>query len=491
MGRKSRSRIENVSNINTVWDQKEFQNEYKAWYNEWNQGERWGIIGFETRPKTVVGQIKEHGRARHARSPPESIEYGFGNLMLEVDKLVNSEVVLENDINKLDKVITNMEIILNKPHLNPQNIRFSNVVTKFKAPKNEDGEPIVKRTTPWYGHYRTPAFVQYMKWKKQQGLIDTNIIIPEAETEWGNKSQNKANPPMYQAVISLLEIAKDARDAPKELPEGEPLLLFISDTHTGSKGGLHQINTIAQFAKEVVNEPYIYPGGKSKSKKIILSRLREKFEEQVFEITGSNERDYLMFVNGFNKILGTDGTFTIKLKFPQSAGALRSLMKNIPGLDLSKVTRPRGEGAPAELEYGEGVLIKMADQLNKIAEQMTIIKKARQKIPQNLVRKATREYMDSLEMDTQLTQLKGGEKHHDSIRELVIKYAKEEMNPIRVAYLGKRDMGHHIAGVLNRKENFTGTLESSGKEYHINKKTGYIHAVPYPTWTKKEGKLNE
>ena len=60
MGRKSRSRIENVSNINTVWDQKEFQNEYKSWYNEWNQGERWGIIGFETRPKTVVGQIKEH-----------------------------------------------------------------------------------------------------------------------------------------------------------------------------------------------------------------------------------------------------------------------------------------------------------------------------------------------------------------------------------------------------------------------------------------------
>ena len=157
-----------------------------------------------------------------------------------------------------EDIIKNMESILNKPHLNPQNIRFSNVVTRFKAPKREGDEPVIKRTTPWYGHYRTPAFVKYMKWKKEQGLVEAGTAIPEAQSDWGNKSENKANPPMYQAVIGLLDIAKDALVAPKDLPEGEPLLLYISNLHKGPGGGLHQIASIQAFSKEILEDAYIY-----------------------------------------------------------------------------------------------------------------------------------------------------------------------------------------------------------------------------------------
>jgi len=40
--------------------------------------------------------------------------------------------------------------------------------------------------------------------------------------------------------------------------------------------------------------------------------------------------------------------------------------------------------------------------------------------------------------------------------------------------------------MIDRKENFTGTLKSSGEEYYIHKTR-----QANPIWTKKEGKLNE
>tara|TARA_R110002020_G_scaffold120910_4_gene275270 strand:+ start:5251 stop:6732 length:1482 start_codon:yes stop_codon:yes gene_type:complete len=431
MPRKSKSRIQNVGNVSTVWNQKEFLGKFQTWRNTWNQGERWGIIGAQGRPKTVVLELKEHGRAKWARSPPESIEYGFGNLLLEVDNLVKSETILETDMEHLEDIIKNMESILLKPHLNPQNIRFSNVVTRFKAPKREGDEPVIKRTTPWYGHYRTPAFVKYMKWKKEQGLVEAGTAIPEAEADWGNKSENKANPPMYQAVVGLLEIAKDALVAPKELPEGEPLLLYISNSHKGPGGGLHQISSIQAFTKEILEDAYIYPSGSSKSRKIILSRLRERFQSEEFEVTG-DEAKFLFFIDGFDKILGTENGFTIKLDFPQSAGALRSLIKNIPGLDLSTITRPRSANAPPELEYKPGIELKMlnlAKTLKDASDSLQILKAGPSQAKYNFTtfKQAVLEYADSLEEGTILINISNPKSqyyyHYAAILDL---YAKIE-----------------------------------------------------------------
>tara|TARA_R110000751_G_scaffold42374_5_gene98462 strand:+ start:779 stop:2272 length:1494 start_codon:yes stop_codon:yes gene_type:complete len=413
MPRKSKSRIQNVGNVSTVWNQQEFLGKFQAWHSTWNQGERWGIIGAQGRPKTVVLELKEHGRAKWARSPPESIEYGFGNLLLEVDNLVKSETILETDMEHLETIIKNMELILNKPHLNPQNIRFSNVVTRFKAPKREGDEPIVKRTTPWYGHYRTPAFVKYMKWKKDQGLVEAGTAIPEAQSDWGSKSENKANPPMYQAVTTLLDIAKDALVAPKTLPEGEPLKLYISNLHKGSDGGLHQITSIQTFIKEILQDASIYPAGKSRSRKIILMRLREKIQAKEFEVT-ADEAKFLSFIDGFGKILGTENGLTIQLDFPQSAGALRSLIRDIPGLDLSTITRPRAANTPPEIEFKPGIELKMlnlAKTLKDASDSLQILKSNRKggykksKYSFASFKQSVIEYVDGLEEGSILSNL--------------------------------------------------------------------------------------
>ena len=458
MPRKSRSKIQNVGNISTVWNQKEFLGKFQTWFNTWNQGEKWGIIGAEGRPKTVVLELKEHGRAKWARSPPESIEYGFGNLLLEVDELVKSETILETDMEHLEDIIKNMESILQNPNLNPQNIRFSNVVTKFKEPKREGEEPIIKRTAKWYGHYRTPAFVKYMKWKKSQGLVEPGIPIPEAENEWSNKAQNKANPPMFQAITSLLEIAKDALEAPKELPEGEPLMLYISNLHKGPDGGLHQVSSIQNFAREIVEDPTVYPGGASRKRRIILQRLRERFEAEEFEVTG-DEAKFLLFVDGFNKILGTEGGFTIKLNFPRSAGALKSLMREIPGLDLSQITRPRAADTPPEIEFKPGVELKMLKAvqiLKNTTDALQVLRKAKYDI--QTLREAVAQITDNLE-DGETIRSKDLNDYYDNIIDIYLDLQSEKtglsIKQLKMT-IKHKNMLNIIRNILMNTNNFKG-----------------------------------
>jgi len=482
MPRKSKSRIQNVGNVSTVWNQKEFLGKFQAWHNTWNQGERWGIIGAEGRPKTVVLELKEHGRAKWARSPPESIEYGFGNLLLEVDNLVKSETILETDMEHLEDIIKNMELILNKPHLNPQNIRFSNVVTRFKAPKREGDEPVIKRTTPWYGHYRTPAFVKYMKWKKEKGLVEAGTAIPEAQSDWGSKSENKANPPMYQAVVTLLDIAKDALVAPKTLPEGEPLKLYISNLHKGSGGGLHQITSIQAFIKEILQDSYIYPAGKSRSRKIILMRLRERIQAKEFEVT-ADEAKFLSFIDGFNKILGTENGLTIQLDFPQSAGALRSLIRDIPGLDLSTITRPRAANTPPEIEFKPGIELKMlnlARALKSTSDSLQILKATNySKYNFTTFKQAVLEYVDNLEEGATLTNLEDPKStnyfHYVAILDLYTKMESENsgLTEPQVAQQTRYKKLYRIIGKILRNDiNFDGYFFS----YHRNTKNGlYVY----------------
>jgi len=217
-----------------------------------------------------------------------------------------------------------------------------------------------------------------MKWRHSVGESEGQLRIPDADREWSSARQDSANPPMLQAVNSLLKIAQETLESAGggEIPDGEPLTIYMLDTHAGPDGGLHQISSIQDFATEIINDPSIYPGGSSISRRIILQRLRQKFEEQIFEV-GANESEYLNFIPGFTNIIGTDEGFNMKLRFPPSAGALKSLMKNIPGLDLGTITRPTAEGAPPEVveRYREGVIIKSLEQIHKMTKLLPILKR--------------------------------------------------------------------------------------------------------------------
>lgn len=356
---------------------------YNAWKEKWNDGDSWGIVGGtvdDPKPKTVLEQVMEHGDATYARDGARSME-GLGDLIASLEEILDGDVIETEHVKALDIAINGMFSILKDSKWNPRNIPFETIV-EFAETDNPK-KPNVKKDTV-YGHYRTKAYNEYAEWaiENKKGYKGSKSI-PTTDESWYDKKKGKAKPPLWQAITGegstqtgkggILAIARDAKEAVTKITIGDDTQIAVYNISTGPTQ-LAQIKSVQEKVIEVLQNPNIYPAGKSRAP--VKDRLNAAFTEESYAIRNKEEAALLSFAKGFNKIANIEEIKSVKLRFPTSNKSLNAVIRNVLknlGEDLKQYQTPKAKDgtASAGLVLKHEEVSKRASSLQEMLQKKT------------------------------------------------------------------------------------------------------------------------
>ena len=298
---------------------KSIKGAYAAWERRWNKGSAWGIVGGkkgEAKPDTVLETVLNHGDSTYARDQARSTE-GLGVLIKALKEVFDGTVIETAEKEKLQEAIDDMLGVLREDKWNPRNIPFRTVVSFTET----DDEPIVERDTV-YGHYRTEAYNEYVTWALEN-KPNFNGQLAETKSSWYNEKKGEAKPPLWQAITGegetdygkngLLALARQALKGIQKIkmPDGTRIAVF-----NNSKGPIQlaQIKSVQEKVIEVLQNPSIYPAGKSRAP--MKDRLNAAFTNESYAIRNKEEAELLNFARGYDRIEGIEKIKSIQLRFP-------------------------------------------------------------------------------------------------------------------------------------------------------------------------------
>jgi len=329
---------------------------YNAWKSKWSEGTNWGIVGGtadDPKPKTVLEQVLSHGDATYARDQARSIE-GLGDLIESVEEILDGDVIETEHVKALDVAIDGMFEILKNPKWNPRNIPFFTIV-EF-AETDDPEKPEVEKETV-YGHYRTKEYNQYTRWAQKNKGKKFKGKLATSKEEWYDKKKGKAKPPMWQAITGegstqtgkggILAIARDARDEVDKISIEDDTQIAVYNISTGPTQ-LAQIKSVQEKVIEVLQNPNIYPAGKTRAP--IKDRLNAAFSEESYAIRNKEEAALLSFAKGFNRIANIEEIKSVKLRFPTSNKSLNAVIRNVLknlGEDIKQYQTPKAKDGTA------------------------------------------------------------------------------------------------------------------------------------------------
>ena len=344
-------------NVDQSFDIGSIKGDYDAWKSKWNKGKNWGIVGGKdgNKPKTLLETVLSHGDATYARDQARSIE-GLGTLLEALTEVFDGDTVEVEHRMKLELAIEGMSETLkrDKGQWNPRNIPFETVIEFNET--DDPQEPDVVRGTV-YGHYRTKAYNEYAEWANKN-KPNSNIKIATANDDWSDKEKNKSRPPLWQAITGvgetdegkggILFIARKALKGVDKIKMGDGNRIAIFNNSTGPKQ-LAQIKSVQEKVIEVLQNPSIYPSGKSRAP--MKDRLNAAFTNESYAIRNKEEAKLLNFAKGYDRVEGIEKLKTVKLRFPKNNLALnRTIVEvlRILGEEIQSYQTPKAKEGTAK-----------------------------------------------------------------------------------------------------------------------------------------------
>ena len=118
-----------------------------------------------------------------------------------------------------------------------------------------------------------------------------------------------------------------------------------------SKGPLQlaQIKSVQEKVIEVLQNPNIYPGGKSRAP--MKDRLNAAFTNESYAIRNKEEAALLSFAKGYDRVEGVEKLKTVKLRFPRNNLALNKTIVQvlkILGQEMKNYQTPKAKDGTAK-----------------------------------------------------------------------------------------------------------------------------------------------
>tara|TARA_R110002012_G_scaffold183332_6_gene349751 strand:- start:23121 stop:24365 length:1245 start_codon:yes stop_codon:yes gene_type:complete len=376
--------FDNIDQKLTIGD---VRGRYTAWRSRWNKGTAWGIVGGakdgKVKPKTVLESVLSHGDATYARDQARSIE-GLSAMLTSLMEVFDGDVVETSHIDSLQEDIDDLVNLLQDKKWNPRNIPFETIVSFTET--DDPQKPIVKRDT-MYGHYRTKEYNKYVEWglKNKKGFKGQ---MATSEVEWSNPKKGTARPPLWQAITGegetdygkngILAIARDAIKAIKKIKIGDGTTIAVFNNSAGPRQ-LAQIKSVQEKVIEVLQNPSIYPAGKSRAP--MKDRLNAAFTGESYAIRNTDEAKLLSFAKGYERVEGIEKIKGLKLRFPSNNIALNKTIKLVLqqlGQEIQQYQTPKAKEGTAKpgLVLKQEMnnmswknILKLSEKQKKIAEQ--------------------------------------------------------------------------------------------------------------------------
>ena len=140
---------------------------------------------------------------------------------------------------------------------------------------------------------------------------------------------------------------------------GDGNRIAIFNNSAGPKQ-LAQIKSVQEKVIEVLQNPSIYPSGKSRAP--MKDRLNAAFTNESYAIRNKEEAELLNFAKGYDRVEGIEKLKTVKLRFPKNNLALnRTIVEvlRILGEEIKSYQTPKSKDGVAK----PGLVLKQQDEL--------------------------------------------------------------------------------------------------------------------------------
>jgi hypothetical protein len=351
--------------VEQEWNKEGTKRALQEWVEYWSEGDKWGIVGgnklrSSITPNTVIEQARMHGKAIVSRDGNTAFK-GMSDLVTSIEKLIEGAIT-QPEIDEFYQKHKDLKELLQIPHKNPQNIEFHTVI-EFSEPVGEDDEPIITRGKV-FGHYRTLAYNEYALWMKDNKPEKKNLPkFAKTKAEWYSDEPEAANPPLLQCIANkdhgLLAVVRKVDKA-----IGGPKAKNIKHKK-GTIGKfpvlgkppaeLANISTMREHIETILNDPSIYPGGKSRAP--VKQRLNDAFNNMVFTADSQDIQILENLFIDFKEMPGHENLKQFRLYFPKSNITINKLIRAVMGEDLDTFQKP---GTIPE-EVKPGLTLKMQD----------------------------------------------------------------------------------------------------------------------------------
>lgn len=226
-----------------------------------------------------------------------------------------TEIIFEEDVEKVEKIIERLELFNGSKTLDPRNIKFE------KVPSGT-----IKRKGKWeitgyettYGHYRTPEYVKARK--RVYNSTESGVV----NSAWFSSERDESQPPMWQAMFANADGVKNAsgtflikkgllkicQDFIKEI---EKPINFIQLNFATGGGNFNMDTKAGQLAnwallrnwiKKELSKPDTYGGGGSANRVYFTgsdSRILTKLNKKIWNRNQSSSK-FLTSIGGLEHL---------------------------------------------------------------------------------------------------------------------------------------------------------------------------------------------
>ena len=359
--------------------------EYKSFWGP-SKNSQFGITGKpdantgKVNAKSVYLSVENHGRVGMSR---KNIDFsGGGSILEKLKSFLERETFLEEDLLDFEDMERDLKRIETRTGRNPANIKFRTMIS-FKPPAGEDDEPEIERGVV-AGHFLTVPYWEYRQWKAEK--INETFPSEKPNPEWyafskdgGEPPQNKAKPPLWQAILggknSLRTLVADIKElVEKSMGPGSAPIKIDVNANLGPKTA-ERLATIAGLNKvirEVMADGTIYTKGRRFP---VKSRLNDAVRNKTFNISSS---DLAILVETctvkiederveIDEVVNYEKINNITMRFPKSNKTLNAVVRAVMGEQMETFK------VPGSTE-GDGITLKQLDAMEAFSNLMKVIK---------------------------------------------------------------------------------------------------------------------
>lgn len=370
------------------WDRKGALALLTQYKNFWasSKNSQFGITGRadsntgKVNAKSVYLAVENHGRVGMSR---KNIDFSGGGAVLEkLLSFLERETFLEEDLLDFEDMERDLDRLETRGARNPANITFRTMIS-FKPPANDDEEPEIKRGIV-AGHFLTTAYWEYRQWKAKK--LNESFPSNRPKEEWyafskdgGQPPQNKARPPLWQAILgeknSLRKLVADVKElVEKSMGPGSAPIKIEVNANLGPKTG-ERLATIAGLNKviqEVMADGTIYTSGRRFP---VKSRLNNAVSSKTFNISSSDlailVETCTVKIEGvrveIDEVVNYEKINNITMKFPKSNKTLNNVVRAVMGERMQTFKVPGSR-------EGDGITLKQLDAMEAFSNLMKVLK---------------------------------------------------------------------------------------------------------------------
>ena len=249
--------------------------------------------------------------------------------LIDMDKIITdtTSLLTVEDEKKVSKFIKDL-VKMSTGDSNPCNIPFTQVPVQLRK---KDGKWVVADRKDYYGHYRTPGYVEARK-----EIDKSKNELSPVDSSWYSDTKNSAKPPLWQAIFSGAKDIEGPTGSGNLMKEG--LLKILQDYQKALDGAyipmviFNDVGDIAGKVEAISNIPKVqsellkfmkerdtYRGGTSEAYVSYGGATGILTKMNGLTFSGEEGKGYLDSISDhLDEIVGGDNVKQFKIKFTKA-----------------------------------------------------------------------------------------------------------------------------------------------------------------------------